>query len=84
MKDNSLYWVFRIRKRPVYIWLLRIVWVIWLVFWAEAALGSKAELEPKAFSISLVIFIVSLLAGVVLWLIGRSKFNKKKKLMLYR
>jgi len=76
MKDNNSYWIFKIRKRPFYIWLLRFLWVVWLVFWAEVALGSKAELEPKAFVISLVMFFVSLLIGLVLWLLGIKRFKK--------
>jgi len=79
MKDNNLYWIFKIRKRPFYIWLLRFLWVVWLVFWAEVALGSKAELEPKAFAISLVIFLVSFSAGLLLWVLGLRKFRKHKK-----
>jgi hypothetical protein len=76
MKNNNPHWIFKIRKRPFYIWLLRFLWVLWLVFWAEVALGSKAELEPKAFVISLVIFFISLLIGIVLWLLGIKRFKK--------
>lgn len=75
MNDKNKYWIFKIRKRPFYIWLLRIVWVLWLVFWAEVALGSKAEFEPKAFAISIAVFLVSLLAGLALWLRGPGKFR---------
>jgi len=77
MDDKNKFMVFKIRKRPFYIWILRIVWLFWLVFWAEVALGSKAELEPKAFAISTAIFLISLLAGVSLWLIGLRKFRKE-------
>jgi len=79
MNDKNAYWIFRIRKRPFYIWLLRILWVLWLVFWAEVTLGSKAELEPRAFAISISIFLISLLAGFILWLIRLRKFRKQKK-----
>jgi len=74
-KDNS-YWILKIRKRPFYIWIFRFLWVVWLVFWAEVALGSKAELEPKAFVISMVIFFVSLLIGLVLWLLRIKRFKE--------
>ncbi|MCD6516084.1 MAG: hypothetical protein J7L72_01470 [Candidatus Aminicenantes bacterium] len=76
MKDNNSYWILKIRKRPFYIWLLRFLWIVWLVFWAEAALGSKAELEPRALVISLIIFLVSLLTGLALWLLGIKRFKK--------
>ena len=79
MNDKNTYWIFKIKKRPFHIWLLRIVWVLWLVFWAEVALGSKAELEPKAFALSAAIFLVSLLAGLALWWIGLRKFRKQKE-----
>jgi hypothetical protein len=58
-------------KLPWAIWALRIVWLIWLAFWAEVAVGSWKELEKRAFAISLVVFVVSLLAGVGLWLKSR-------------
>ncbi|MFW6140495.1 MAG: hypothetical protein ACOC5S_03990 [Acidobacteriota bacterium] len=76
MKNENSYWILKIRKRPFYIWLLRFLWIVWLVFWAEVALGSKAELEPRAFVISLVIFLISLIGGLTLWLVGLKKFRK--------
>lgn len=60
-------------KLPWTIWALRIVWLIWLAFWAEVTIGSWKELEKRAFTISLVVFVVSLLVGLVLWLRGGAK-----------
>lgn len=77
MSDKKPYWIFKIRRRPFSIWLLRIGWLLWLVLWAEAALGSKAELEPRAFAISTAVFLVSLLAGLMLWRMGNRRFGKK-------
>jgi len=74
-KDNS-YWILKIRKRPFYIWILRVLWVVWLVFWLEVALGSKAELEPRAFVISMVVFLISLCAGLALWIWGIQRSRK--------
>jgi len=79
MKEKNVYHVLKFRKKPFYVWLLRLVWVVWLVIWAEIALGSKAELEPRAFIISLVIFLLSLLAGLLLWLVGLRKVRIQKK-----
>jgi len=76
MENNNSYWIFKIRKRPFYIWLLRFLWIVWLVFWAEVALGSKAELEPRAFVISVTIFLFSLIGGLILWLTGLRKYRK--------
>ncbi len=79
MKNNNLYHTLKIRKKPFYIWILRIIWLVWLIFWAEVALGSKAELEPRAFAISLIVFFISLLAGLILWLVGLKKFKNQIK-----
>lgn len=62
-----------VRTASWFIWLLRIAWVVWLAFWAEFAIGSWRELEKRAFTISLIIFVVSLLAGIFLWLVSRAK-----------
>ena len=73
---KNTYWTFKIRKQPWYGWLLRIVWLTWLVFWAEVAVGSWKETEPRAFTISLIVFLVSLFLGFLLWLWGYRKFKK--------
>ncbi|MBD3413975.1 MAG: hypothetical protein GF421_06060 [Candidatus Aminicenantes bacterium] len=79
MKDTNGYWTFKIRKKPLYIWILRLAWVLWLVFWAEVALGSKAELETRAFFISLSVLFVSLFVGLMWWWIGLNKHKKQSK-----
>lgn len=60
----------RIRRRPWWAWLSWILWVLWLLFWAEAAVGSWKEMETRAYTISLVILVVSLLMGFHVWLVG--------------
>lgn len=62
-----------IRKRPIYEWLLWIVWGFGLVFIFQNAWASAAELEPRAAGILWVMFAVWLLAGVVIWFTRRSK-----------
>ena len=57
----------RVRKRPWYVWLLRAVWTIWILFWLEFAVGSKQEIEPQAFSIAVKVLIVSVLLGLGLY-----------------
>lgn len=57
----------RIRKRPWYVWFLRAVWILWLLFWLEFAIGSKQELEPEAFSIAVKVLIVSVMLGLGLY-----------------
>ncbi len=57
----------RIRKRAGYVWLLRVVWLCWLLFWLELALGSKQEMEPQAFATAMKVLIVSVLLGLGLY-----------------
>ncbi len=73
MDKKNMYAVLKIRKRPYYIWILRLIWLAWLFFWAEVAIGSGQELEPRAFNISMLIFLVSLLIGLLLWFKGIRK-----------
>lgn len=74
--DNGLgYLTIRIRKRPWYVWLLRILWVVWLLIWLEFAIGSKRELEPQAFTTAVKVLVVSALLGLGLffWQLRRSR-----------
>ncbi|MFC2164151.1 hypothetical protein ACFLT2_04040 [Acidobacteriota bacterium] len=68
----------RIRKCPWYVWILRLVWVVWLIFWAEVAVGSWKEFEQRALIISSIVFILSFLAGFILWFIGNKRRIKIK------
>jgi len=79
MEEKKIYSTLKIRKRPWYIWLLRFLWLVWLVFWAEVSIGSRQEMEPRAFTIALVIFLVSLVLGVLIWLIGYLKLKIMSK-----
>lgn len=63
---------YRIRKRPWYEWLVWLVWLVLLVFLVQNALGSSAELEPRAAMIFWVSAGVVLLAGIVIGFV-RSK-----------
>jgi len=76
MDKKNMFTVIKIRKRPFYIWILRLIWLAWLFFWVEIAVGSRQELEPRAFKISLIVFSVSLLIGLFFWIKG---IRKKKK-----
>ena len=77
MDKKNKFAVIKIRKRPFYIWILRLIWLAWLFFWFEIAVGSKQELEPRAFIIALVIFLVSLLIGLFFWQKGIRKKQKE-------
>ncbi len=76
MAEKGKFLVVKIRKSTWLIWGLRIIWVLWLLFWAEFAIGSWKELEQKAFVISLVMLLVSLVLGSFLWLWGYLKHKK--------
>ncbi len=76
---ESGYLTLRIRKRPWYVWVLRAVWVLWLLLWLEFAIGSWREHEPHAFSIAVRVLIVSLLLGLGLyfWKLREEKEGKR-------
>ena len=76
MAEKRKFLVVKIRKRTWFIWGLRVIWVLWLLFWAEVSVGSWKELERRAFVISLVILLVSLVVGSFLWLWGYLRFKK--------
>ena len=65
--EKTDYLTLRVRKRPWYVWLLRAVWVLWIIFWLEFAIGSKQELEPQAFATAVKVLIVSVLLGLGLY-----------------
>ncbi|TES85233.1 MAG: hypothetical protein E3J89_04925 [Candidatus Aminicenantes bacterium] len=76
MAEKGKFLVVKIRKSTWLIWGLRVIWIFWLLFWAEFTVGSWKELERRAFVISLVILLVSLFVGSLLWLWGYIRFKK--------
>ena len=78
MEAKRAYHFLKIRKRPWYTWFLRLVWLVWAIFWAEVAWGSWKELETRAFLIALVIFVVSLVVGILLWVWGYRRIRKSR------
>ncbi len=76
MAEKGKFLVVKIRKSTWSIWGLRVIWVLWLLFWAEFTVGSWKELERRAFVISLVILLVSLFVGLLLSLWGYIKHKK--------
>lgn len=73
MENKDRYHFLKVRKKPWYIWLLRLFWLAWIIFWTEVAWGSWKELEPRAALISLGILLLSLAVGISLWFYGRRK-----------
>ena len=84
MVDKEKYTVLKIRKSAWVLWVLRVIWFIWLLFWAEVTVGSWKEAEQRAFIISLIVFLVSLILGILLWLWGYLKFKKVSRKKLKR
>ncbi|NOR22358.1 MAG: hypothetical protein GQ476_06715 [Candidatus Aminicenantes bacterium] len=76
MAEKGKFLVVKIRKSTWLIWVLRAIWFLWLLFWAEVTVGSWKELEQRAFVISLVILLLSLFVGSLLWLWGYIRFKK--------
>lgn len=60
MADRPDVLSFSVRKRPWFVWVLRLVAVLWLLFWIDTAIGSYHEAEPRALWISLAVLGVSL------------------------
>ena len=73
MADRSDVLSFRVRKRALYVWISRLVAVLWLLFWIDTAVGSHHEAEPRALTISLVVLGVSLAGMIAPWFIRRVK-----------
>lgn len=73
VEKTSEYYEIEVKKRPWYEWLLWLIWAGGLFFILQNALGSSAELEPRAAGIFWVTFAVWLLAGVVIWFTRRGR-----------
>jgi len=56
----------RVRQRPWYAWPVWLVWLALLAFLVQNAIGSSAEMEPRAALIFWVSAGVVLLAGIVI------------------
>ena len=77
MEAKDMLLSLKIRKKPWYTWLLRLIWLAWVILWIEVALGSWKELEERAAIISLVILVFSIALGILLWSWGRLRSNKE-------
>jgi len=55
-----------IRKRPLYVYVIGLLWIGLIGFLAQNAIASAQELEPRAATIFWVSAAVVLLAGVVI------------------
>jgi hypothetical protein len=76
MAEKGKFLVVKIRKSTWLIWVLRAIWFLWLLFWAEVTAGSWKELEQRAFVISLIILLASLVIGSLLWFWGYLRLKK--------
>ena len=76
MAEKEKFIVVKIRRSPWSVWGLRVIWILWLLFWTEITIGSWKELEQRAFVVSLIILLVSLFSGFFLWFWGYIKFKK--------
>ena len=63
----------RIRRRPLYEWLLWLVWLILLAILGEFTLGSFAEQEPQAGITAGALFVCLLVAGLIVWAMQRAE-----------
>ncbi len=66
-----------IRRRTWLQWILLGLWILWLVVWAEFAIGSVRETEPRAVWIGAGISLISAVAGLRLfWRPAASRVKK--------
>ncbi len=63
-------------RRPWYEWVLWAVWVVVLIIFAQTAMASAGELEPRAALINWIIFGVLLLGGGIVWFVRRARLVK--------
>jgi hypothetical protein len=73
MSASNDQYEFRIRKRPWWYWSIGIIWLVAVFFAVETAMASRAELEPQAAMISLVIAGLLLAVGAAGYIIERRK-----------
>lgn len=57
-----------IRKRPWWMWLLAVLWLLLEIVFVQTAIASAREFEFRASTISWVIAIVLLIVGLLIWL----------------
>ncbi len=67
MDKDTGHMTLHIRKRPWTIWLSRAIWILWLVFLTEFAIGSWMERESQAYTLAMKVLLVSMLLGLVLY-----------------
>lgn len=66
MKSDDVF-VLRIRKRPWWMWLLALLWLLVEIFFLQTAIASAYEFQRQAAIINWVIFFVLLVVGVLIW-----------------
>lgn len=69
----------RIRRKPLYEWLLWIVWGFTLFLLAEYALASRREFEWQAATLATALFVIVLLGGLITGLIKRIEAQDQDK-----
>ena len=78
MLDRREYTILKFRRKPWYVWILRFVWLAWLVLWLEVAVGFGLEMEARAGAIAKGVFLASLVLGLVIWFVGRRSDSRRR------
>ncbi len=73
MSNDKDFYLFKITRRPWYEWVITAIWVFAEIIFLQAAITSRAELEPRAAMVYWLVFIVLLLSGLVYWIIRRNR-----------
>jgi hypothetical protein len=77
--DKPKFHTVRIRRRPLYEWLLWLVWLIALALLLEFVLSSLAEYERQAATLAGALFVGLLLAGLIVWFVRRVEAEERDK-----
>ena len=77
--DKSRFFTVRIRRKPLYEWLLWGLWLLVLVVLLEFTLASRREYEWQAATLAGALLLILLLGGVVAGVIWRIEAEEQDK-----
>ena len=71
--DNDDYRLIRFMRRPWYEWTAWLLWIFLEILFAQAAIASSKEFEPRAATLFWLMFGVLLLGGITSYIIRRDR-----------
>lgn len=77
--DKSRFFSVRIRRKPLYEWLLWCLWLTALLMLLEFTLASRSEYEWQAATLAGALFLIVLVGGVIAGVIRRIEAEEQDK-----